>query len=47
MDTSYKYWRDNIMDERLEYLSSSEKWELCLKWYNKKEDCYVADEKNQ
>lgn len=30
----YEYWRENIMDERLEYLDSDEKYELYLRWYN-------------
>ena len=35
---SYDYWRENIMDERLDYLDSDEKYELYLKWYNENKD---------
>ncbi len=31
---SYEYWRENIMDERLEYLDSDEKYEMYLRWKN-------------
>lgn len=31
---SYDYWRENIMDERLEYLDSDEKYEMYLHWKN-------------
>ncbi len=31
-DTSYEYWRENIMDERLEYLDSEEKYAMYLEW---------------
>lgn len=31
---TYEYWRNNIMDDRLEYLDSEEKKKLYLKWYN-------------
>ena len=37
-DLSYEYWRENVMDERLEYLDSDEKYELYLKWYNEQDD---------
>lgn len=31
-ETSYRYWRDNIMDERLENLSSNEKLKMYRRW---------------
>jgi hypothetical protein len=33
-NTSYEYWRENIMDERLEYLDPDEKYEMYLHWKN-------------
>ncbi len=33
-DTSYEYWRENIMDERLDYCDSEEKYEMYLQWKN-------------
>ncbi len=33
-NTSYEYWRENIMDERLVYLESDEKYEMYLRWKN-------------
>lgn len=32
---TYKYWREEIMDERLEYLNADEKYALYLEWRNK------------
>lgn len=37
-EESYEYWRENIMDERLEYLDSDEKFEMYLQWKNNKEE---------
>lgn len=37
-EESYEYWRENIMDERLEYLDSDEKYEMYLHWKNNKEE---------
>ncbi len=31
---TYEYWRKNVMDERLDYLSSVSKKEMFLTWYN-------------
>lgn len=32
--TSYDYWVENVMDERLNGLDAEEKQELYLKWKN-------------
>lgn len=32
--TSYEYWVENVMDERLNGLDAEEKQELYLKWKN-------------
>ena len=31
-NANYEYWRENIMDEHLEYLDSAEKYALYLQW---------------
>lgn len=35
---TYQYWRDNVCDERLEYLDSDEKYEMYLEWKEKEEE---------
>ncbi len=35
---SYEYWVEEIMDARLEYLDSDEKYEMYLNWKNNKEE---------
>lgn len=35
---TYEYWLENIMDERLTYLNTNEKYELYLKWHNETQD---------
>ncbi|MBO5609125.1 MAG: hypothetical protein J5929_01955 [Eubacterium sp.] len=33
-ELSYEYWLENVMDERLNYLDSEEKYILYCEWYN-------------
>lgn len=35
---TYQYWRDNICDERLEYLDADEKYQMYLEWKEKEEE---------
>ncbi len=34
-DTSYEFWLDNILDDRLHKLDSDEKYAMYLEWLNK------------
>ena len=36
-DTSYEYWRENVMDERLEYLSADEKNAMYTEWLSQQQ----------
>lgn len=36
-NTSYEYWRENIMDERLEYLSANEKNAMYTEWLSQQQ----------
>ena len=38
INMSYDYWREHIMDERLEYLDPDEKYEMYLHWKNSHAD---------
>lgn len=34
-DTSYEFWLDNVLDDRLHQLDSNEKYTMYLEWRNK------------